>query len=67
MCTNAECGLTMAGLLGDPLIQLMMRSDGVTKEVHADLWQRTHDVLTARYALPLPARAGVTISACVTK
>lgn len=51
MCTNAECGLTMAGLMSDPLIQMMNRSDGVTQEEHADLWERTRETLVARGAL----------------
>ena len=51
MCINAECGLTMAGLLSDPLIQMMMRSDGVSQQEHADLWERTREAAIARYAM----------------
>jgi hypothetical protein len=51
MCGNAEYGLTMAGLLDDPLTQLLMRSDGVTAEAHADLWERVHEIVTARFAM----------------
>ena len=50
MCANAECGLTMAGLLSDPLIQAMMRSDGVTHQAHADLWERAREAVVARIA-----------------
>ncbi len=51
MCANAEYGLTMAGLLSDPLIQLMMRSDGVDHRDHADLWERTRETVIARFAM----------------
>ncbi len=48
MCMDAGYGFTMAGLLGDPLIQLMMRSDGVTERAHAELLSRVRDTLVAR-------------------
>jgi hypothetical protein len=51
MCANAEYGLTMAGLLSDPLIQMMMRSDGVDQQAHADLWERTREAAIARFAM----------------
>ncbi len=54
MCTNTECGLTMAGLLDDPLIRLMNRSDGVTDQAHADLWEHTRETLIARFAMQPP-------------
>ena len=55
MCANTNYGLTMDGLLNDPLTQLMMRSDGVTHEEHADLWERTRETAIARFAEQAPA------------
>ena len=51
MCTNANVGLTVAGLLNDPLTHLLMRSDGVSHEDHADLWERTREAAIARDAM----------------
>jgi hypothetical protein len=51
MCGNGDYGLTMADLLQDPLTQLLMRSDGVTAEAHADLWERIREALAARFAM----------------
>ena len=51
MCTQADDGLTMAGLLNDPLTHLLMRSDGVSHEDHADLWERTREATIARNAM----------------
>lgn len=48
MCMDAADGLTMAGMLADPLIQMMMRSDGVSDRAHAELWDRARDALAAR-------------------
>jgi hypothetical protein len=54
MCANHDCELTMNGLLNDPLIQMMMRSDGVSHQEHAELWERTRDTVVARFALGGP-------------
>jgi hypothetical protein len=51
MCANLNDGLTMDGLLNDPLTQMMMRSDGVTHEQHTDLWERARETAVARFAL----------------
>ncbi len=47
MCMDAADGLTMASLLGDPLIRMMMRSDGVSERAHAELWDRARDALAS--------------------
>ncbi len=49
MCSNADCGLTMAGLLADPLIAMVMHSDGVSPDLHAALWQRVEDASASRF------------------
>jgi hypothetical protein len=51
MCVNTDYGLTMDGLLSDPLIQMMMRSDGVTHQAHAELWERAREATGAQFAL----------------
>lgn len=51
MCANTNYRLTMDGLLNDPLTQMLMRSDGVSHEEHADLWERTRETAIARFAL----------------
>ena len=35
--------MSVTALLSDPLIQMMMRSDGVTTEEFAALWRRIQD------------------------
>ena len=62
MCMNVECGLTMAGMLGDPLIQAMMRSDGVTQEAHTELWERVRDALVARFGMETAGREVVAVA-----
>ncbi len=37
MCTTTISTLTLAGLLKDPLIQLVMRSDNVSESDHSEL------------------------------
>ncbi len=54
MNSNADSEFTMAGLLADPLIQTMMRSDGVTDRAHAELWERTRLATIARFAAATP-------------
>ena len=51
MCMDTGYRLTMAAMLGDPLIQLMRRSDGITEEAHAELLHRVRDTLVARLGL----------------
>jgi hypothetical protein len=48
MCTTTISTLTMANLLQDPLIQLVMRSDNVSDEDHSALLRRVQSVLAAR-------------------
>jgi hypothetical protein len=48
MCTTTFGTLTLAGMLTDPLIQAVMRSDGVSDGEHAALLLRVKDKLTER-------------------
>jgi hypothetical protein len=48
MCTTTISTLTLAGMLQDPLIQMMMRSDNVSEEDHSELLHRVQDSLIAR-------------------
>lgn len=48
MCMNGIEPLTLDGMLADPLIRMMMHSDGVSEKDFEALWQR------ARGAVPLP-------------
>lgn len=43
MCEIRFEALTLAALLDDPLTRLVMRSDGVTDEDFAGLWERVRD------------------------
>jgi hypothetical protein len=52
MCTTTISTLTLAGLLQDPLIQMVMRSDNVSQEDHSELLHRVKDSLIARSYLP---------------
>jgi hypothetical protein len=52
MCTTTISTLTLASLLQDPLIQLMMRSDKVSDSDHSELLYRVKDSLLARAAMP---------------
>lgn len=51
MCTTTIDTLTFAGLLNDPLIQLVMRSDNVSAEDHSELLHRVKESLVAREAM----------------
>jgi hypothetical protein len=51
MCTTTISTLTLASLLQDPLIQLMMRSDKVSDTDHSELLHRVKDSLTARASM----------------
>jgi hypothetical protein len=48
MCTTTSGLLTLTGMLSDPLIQAMMRSDGVSEREHAALLFRVKDTLAVR-------------------
>lgn len=48
MCTTTISTLTLAGMLQDPLIQMMMRSDKVSAEDHSELLHRVKNSLIAR-------------------
>jgi hypothetical protein len=54
MCTTTISTLTLAGLLQDPLIQMMMRSDKVSESDHSELLHRVKDSLIARASLLEP-------------
>jgi hypothetical protein len=55
MCTTTISTLTLAGLLQDPLIQMVMRSDKVSESDHSELLHRVKDSLIARASLLEPA------------
>jgi hypothetical protein len=48
MCTTTISTLTLAGLLQDPLIQMVMRSDKVSELDHSELLHRVKESLIAR-------------------
>lgn len=52
MCTTTISTLTLASLLRDPLIQLVMRSDNVSEADHSELLHRVQSTLFARDAMP---------------
>jgi hypothetical protein len=55
MCTTTDSTLTLAALLKDPLIRLVMRSDNVSEEDHSALMFRVQECLMARASFtPLP-------------
>lgn len=59
MCTTTISTLTLAALLQDPLVQMVMRSDNVSESDHSELLFRVKDSLVARAAMLEPAfRAG---------
>jgi hypothetical protein len=55
MCTTTISTLTLAGLLQDPLIQMVMRSDNVSNSDHTELLHRIKESLIARACVPEPA------------
>lgn len=57
MCTGTFGTLTLDGMLSDPLIQAMMRSDGVQERDHAALLLRVKNSLDERGQMPSPVRA----------
>jgi hypothetical protein len=50
MCTTTNGTLTLAAMLKDPLIQMVMRSDNVSDADHSELLFRVQDSLVARAA-----------------
>ena len=48
MCTTTFGTLTLAGMLNDPLIQAVMRSDHVSEDDYAALLSRVKDTLADR-------------------
>ena len=56
MCTTTVSMLTLANMLQDPLIQLMMRSDNVSQEDHSELLHRVAQSLSTREIMQEPAR-----------
>jgi hypothetical protein len=54
MCTTTISTLTLAGLLQDPLVQMVMRSDKVSESDHSELLHRVKDSLTARTPIRQP-------------
>jgi hypothetical protein len=48
MCAMAEGSLTLATLLHDPLVQLVMRSDNVSEKDHMELLFRVKGTLEMR-------------------
>jgi hypothetical protein len=48
MCTTTFGTLTLAGMLSDPMILAMMRSDGVSERDHEALLLRVKDTLAGR-------------------
>jgi len=52
MCTTTISTLTLASLLQDPLVQMMMRSDNVSQEDHSELLYRVQNSLIERSSLP---------------
>ena len=48
MCTTTISTLTLAGLLQDPLIQMVMRSDKVSQSDHSELLHRVKASLVSR-------------------
>jgi hypothetical protein len=48
MCMTTSGTLTLASMLDDPMIQAMMRSDGVSEHDHAALLFRVRNTLADR-------------------
>jgi hypothetical protein len=51
MCEATIGTLTLAAMLRDPLIQMVMRSDNVSADDHSELLFRVKDTLAARAAM----------------
>ncbi len=48
MCTPTVSSLTLANMLQDPLIRLVMRSDNVSEDDHSNLLHRVRQSLITR-------------------
>jgi hypothetical protein len=48
MCTTTISTLTLASLLKDPLVQMVMRSDNVSESDHSELMFRVQETLMTR-------------------
>ncbi len=60
MCTTTISTLTLASLLQDPLVLMVMRSDNVSQEDHSELLHRVKESLIARsYAQETALHAAV--------
>lgn len=62
MCTTTISTLTLAAMLQDPLIKMVMRSDNVSEEAHSDLLTRVQRSLVARMDVAeanVPAAAAI--------
>ncbi len=56
MCTSTPGTLTLEGMLRDPLIHAVMRSDGVSTREYEALLFRVKDTLAERHGLAGSAR-----------
>jgi hypothetical protein len=54
MCETTEGTLTLAQLLKDPLVRLVMQSDNVSEEDHSALMLRVQECLMARASFTAP-------------
>jgi hypothetical protein len=63
MCTERTTGPTLGGWLQDPMIRLMMDSDGVTDQEMIALLQRVTTAVAARPD-PLPALSQWRVPEC---
>jgi hypothetical protein len=54
MCETTEGTLTLAMLLQDPLVRLVMQSDNVSEEDHSALMFRVQECLLARASFTPP-------------
>ena len=54
MCTTTISTLTLAALLEDPLVLMVMRSDNVSRSDHSELMYRVQESLLARASLVEP-------------
>ena len=59
MCTTTISTLTMACMLRDPLIRMVMHSDGVSDDDMSELLSRVKDTLVARGAPKAPSGVAV--------
>jgi hypothetical protein len=60
MCNTTEGTLTLAQLLKDPLVRLVMQSDNVSEKDHSALMFRVQECLMARASFtPPPLQSSV--------